>query len=121
MAKTKTRNPGPKAQVRASEPLQSEARQPREGSKQALVVQLLGRPQGATVRNLIDATGWLPHTVRAALTGLRKRGFAIERATREGGQSGYRIAAREPEPEPKTKRSSGRRRSAEKVDADLVA
>lgn len=120
MTKTKTRNPGATAHAQPSEPLRWEARHPREGSKQALVVQLLSRFEGATLPNLIEATAWLPHTMRAALTGLRKRGFAIERATLEGGQSAYRIAAPEPEPEPKAKRRSGRRRSAEKVEADVV-
>ena len=43
----------------------------------AEVVELLRRDRGATIDELIDATGWLPHTTRAALTGLRKRGFAL--------------------------------------------
>jgi hypothetical protein len=33
---------------------------------------------------MIAATGWLPHTTRAALTGLRKQGFAIDKAKVEG-------------------------------------
>src|SRR5208282_6685546 len=49
---------------------------PRGGTKLAEVVELLQRDRGATIDELIDATGWLPHTTRAALTGLRKRGFA---------------------------------------------
>jgi hypothetical protein len=52
---------------------------PREGSKLASVVDLLRREDGATVEQLADAMGWLPHTTRAALTGLRKRGFGIDR------------------------------------------
>ena len=52
---------------------------PREGSKLAAVVDLLRREDGATVEQLADAMGWLPHTTRAALTGLRKRGFGIDR------------------------------------------
>jgi hypothetical protein len=40
---------------------------------------------------LVKATGWLPHTTRAALTGLRKRGFLIERVRDEGKGSLYRI------------------------------
>ena len=35
--------------------------------------------QGATLDALVNATGWLPHTTRAVLTGLRKRGFEIDR------------------------------------------
>ena len=48
---------------------------PREGSKKAHVLSLLSRPQGATIDDLLRATGWLPHTTRAALTGLRKEGY----------------------------------------------
>ncbi|MEQ9015745.1 MAG: DUF3489 domain-containing protein [Marinovum algicola] len=51
----------------------------RSGTKQAVLVALLVREGGATLAELQAATGWLPHTVRAALTGLRKRGFAVER------------------------------------------
>jgi len=39
---------------------------------------LLVRDEGATLDQMIDATGWLPHTTRAALTGLRKAGYAID-------------------------------------------
>jgi Protein of unknown function (DUF3489) len=65
---------------------------PRGGTKLAEVVELLQRDRGATIDELIDATGWLPHTTRAALTGLRKRGFAlaIDRSGKERG-SIYRI------------------------------
>jgi Protein of unknown function (DUF3489) len=48
---------------------------PRAGSKQALVTEMLSANGGATLDALVKATGWLPHTTRAALTGLRKRGF----------------------------------------------
>jgi hypothetical protein len=56
---------------------------PREGSKLAAVVNLLRRDGGATVEELADTMGWLPHTTRAALTGLRKRGFGIDRRKRK--------------------------------------
>jgi hypothetical protein len=64
---------------------------PRAGSKQALVISMLSGKSGATLDDLIEATGWLPHTTRAALTGLRQKGFSIER-TREKDASVYRIA-----------------------------
>jgi hypothetical protein len=51
---------------------------PRAGSKLAQVIELLARNDGATIEELIAATGWLAHTTRAALTGLRKRGYAVE-------------------------------------------
>ena len=65
---------------------------PRGGTKIAQVIELLQRGVGATLAELIAATGWLPHTTRAALTGLRKRGYAvgIDRADKARG-SVYRI------------------------------
>jgi hypothetical protein len=67
---------------------------PRGGSKLAQVIELLQRDHGATIYELIAATGWLAHTTRAALTGLRKRGYvvAIDRSDNERG-SFYRIIA----------------------------
>jgi hypothetical protein len=50
---------------------------PRGGSKLARVLALLERDHGATIEELIAATGWLAHTTRATLTGLRKRGYAV--------------------------------------------
>ena len=64
---------------------------PRAGSKLARVFDLLQRRCGATIPTLIEATGWLPHTTRAALTGLRKRGYAIAHERIDGGDSVYRI------------------------------
>jgi hypothetical protein len=67
---------------------------PRNGTKVAEVIALLQRGDGATLAELVAATGWLPHTTRAALTGLRKRGYAIDR-THESRGSVYRIEWRE--------------------------
>ena len=52
------------------------------GGKIAAVLALLQRPDGATVAELIEATSWLPHTTRAALTGLKKKGHTVERFKR---------------------------------------
>lgn len=70
---------------------------PRTGTKLAQILELLQRDCGATLKELIAATGWLPHTTRAALTGLRKRRYAvtIERSDKERG-SAYRIRSEEP-------------------------
>src|SRR5205085_4977902 len=46
---------------------------PRPGSKQAKVVDLLRRPEGATVAEVMNATGWLPHTVRGMFSGALKK------------------------------------------------
>ena len=62
---------------------------PRGGTKLARVLELLQRDCGATLEELIAATDWLPHTTRAALTGLRKRGYAvtIDRSDKERGST----------------------------------
>jgi len=52
----------------------------RAGSKRALIITLLQRTEVATLDDLIAATGWLPHTTRAALSGLRKSGMVIDRS-----------------------------------------
>jgi hypothetical protein len=65
---------------------------PRDGSKLALVIEHLQRADGATIVDLSEATGWLPHTTRAALTGLRKRGYAVIREQGVAGDSVYRIS-----------------------------
>jgi hypothetical protein len=65
---------------------------PRDGSKLALVIELLRRADGATIVDLTQATGWLPHTTRAALTGLRKRGYAVIRERIGAEDSAYRIS-----------------------------
>lgn len=59
-------------------------------TKAALVLGMLGRPDGATLAELIDATGWLPHTTRAVLTGIRKKGRTLDKAKRDGATC-YRI------------------------------
>ena len=60
-------------------------------TKSASVIALLQRTQGATIAEMIEATGWLPHTTRAALTGIRKKGHIIEKSKR-GDMTCYRIA-----------------------------
>lgn len=65
---------------------------PTPGTKTAAVIALLERGGGATLAELIAATSWLAHTTRAALTGLRKKGHAIER-TKCGEETCYHIVA----------------------------
>ncbi len=65
---------------------------PREGSKLASVIALLRRSEGATILALTEATGWLPHTTRAAITGVRKRGYSVVRERSEEGGSVYRLS-----------------------------
>ena len=75
----------------------AETLMPRAGSKVARVIDLLQQRGGATIPTLIEATGWLPHTTRAALTGLRKRGYAIARERIDERDSVYRIGSPAPE------------------------
>ncbi len=60
------------------------------GSKIDKVTSLMRRKNGASLEEMVKATGWLPHTTHAALSGLRKKGHAITR-TKEDGLSRYRI------------------------------
>ena len=57
---------------------------PRAESKIETVLGLLRSGEGATLAAMVEATGWLPHTTRAALTGLRNKGHAIIKSTRAG-------------------------------------
>ena len=64
---------------------------PARATKQALIIGLLQRQEGATLADLVAATGWLPHTTRAALTRLRQGGHVLDKTTGESGAV-YRIA-----------------------------
>jgi len=61
-------------------------------SKSTQVLTLLGRKQGASLEELVSATGWLPHSTRAALTGLRKKGHVIV-LDKSGERHCYRLGA----------------------------
>jgi hypothetical protein len=79
---------------------------PREGSKLALVIGILQTPGGATIDAIVTATGWLPHTTRAALTGLRKRGYQIEKEPGKDGKTAYRIVGGNAASSRKTRRAA---------------
>ncbi|WP_156680846.1 DUF3489 domain-containing protein [Sphingomonas profundi] len=64
---------------------------PSARTKQALVLDMLRAEGGTNLAEMVAATGWLPHTTRAALTGLRKKGHAIVTRKGEGGTR-YHIA-----------------------------
>jgi hypothetical protein len=83
---------GVPADERADTVAQHAAATPARTTKAATVLALLGRDQGATLADLIKATGWLPHTTRAALTGLRKKGHTLDKSKREGTTC-YRLVA----------------------------
>jgi hypothetical protein len=53
---------------------------PRTGTKQALMIEMLKRPEGATVEQIAEATGWQKHTIRGAISGALKKklGLTVE-------------------------------------------
>ena len=60
-------------------------------SKKTQLIKLLGRSRGAAMSDLESALGWQSHSVRAAISGLRKSGHVIERTATKTG-SRYRLA-----------------------------
>ena len=89
----------------AAESAPAEKPTPRDGTKQALMIDLLKRPEGATVEQIAAATGWQNHTIRGAISGALKKklGLTVEATrTREvgpnkngakGSSTVYRIVA----------------------------
>ncbi len=67
----------------------------RKVSKSTAIQRLLNRKSGATLASLQKATGWQPHSVRAALSTLRKAGYTIDKlpTKTDGGAVVYRITA----------------------------
>ncbi|MFO1240584.1 MAG: DUF3489 domain-containing protein [Sphingomonadaceae bacterium] len=70
------------------------ARQPTAPThtKRDTVLALLARPHGASLDEMVAATGWLPHTTRAMLTGLKKKGHVLASEKIDGVRR-YRVAA----------------------------
>jgi len=67
----------------------------RQGSKKAIVLELLHRPEGATLKEIMAATQWLPHSVRGFVSGgltNKKMGLKIESFKSERGERAYRLA-----------------------------
>ena len=60
--------------------------------KSETVKKLLSRKTGATADELGAATSWQPHSVRAYVSGLRKKGSTIVREERRDGSKAYRLA-----------------------------
>ncbi len=66
---------------------------PRKGTKQAMLIEMLQRPEGATMEQIVAATVWQPHTVRGAMSGaLRKKlRLVVTSSNEEGRGRVYRI------------------------------
>ncbi len=65
----------------------------RSGTKQALIIELLGRKNGATIAEIVDASGWQPYSVRGAISGTLKKklGLTVESAVVDSRGRVYRI------------------------------
>ncbi len=79
----------PRKMARAPEAVPPALTEPRV-NKSDLVVTLLKRDGGTTLDEMVAATGWLPHTTRAALTGLKKKGHQVV-SDKADGVRRYRI------------------------------
>lgn len=71
------------------------AKRGRDNSKQALVIEMLKRPQGATVAQISETTGWQHHTIRGTFAGAfkKKLGLTITSVKPQGGERIYHLAA----------------------------
>ena len=65
----------------------------RENTKQAQIIAMLQRPEGATISQIVEATGWQPHTVRGTFAGAfkKKLGLTLSSSKDDHGQRVYRI------------------------------
>jgi hypothetical protein len=68
--------------------------EPAKESKLAIVIKLLSRPEGATIDDMVTATSWQKHTVRACISHAlaKKRGYQIVSDKPQGGKRIYKIA-----------------------------
>ena len=87
----KSRKPAAAAATSAA-PVASPSIVPARQTKKGSILALLQRPNGAAIGELIEVTGWQVHSVRAALTGLRKEGTELVRDKNAAGVTLYRIA-----------------------------
>jgi len=71
------------------------ARTPREGTKQATLIAMLRAPEGATIEEIMAATGWQSHTVRGAMAGALKKKLGLEVASEKVENRGrvYKLPA----------------------------
>ena len=68
----------------------------RDGSKKAIVLDMLRRADGATLKDIMDATDWQAHSVRGFISGSlgKKMGLTVESFKRADGERAYRTAAK---------------------------
>lgn len=63
-------------------------------TKQQIMIDMLSRPEGATIEELIEATGWLSHTCRGAMSGALKKKLGLTITSEKEDQRGrvYRLS-----------------------------
>lgn len=76
----------------SAEPIKAAPRT-RENTKQAQIIAMLQRPEGATISQIVEATGWQSHTVRGTFAGAfkKKLGLTLSSSKDGHGQRVYRI------------------------------
>ena len=83
---------GAKADKKAAKPDRKEASTPRAESKGAKILELIGRPKGATLAEIQKGTDWQAHSVRGFLsTAAKKHGLKIESTKTDAGERVYQI------------------------------
>ncbi|GAB5506419.1 MAG: hypothetical protein Rhirs2KO_15820 [Rhizobiaceae bacterium] len=90
-AKPTTAKPSDRIKASRKRPTAVQAAKSTAKSKKDQLIGLLSKPSGARVSVLVERLGWQPHTVRAALSGLRKQGFEI--ATSKSAKTGETVYA----------------------------
>ncbi|PJN96640.1 hypothetical protein CNY89_01340 [Amaricoccus sp. HAR-UPW-R2A-40] len=85
---------GPAPETPSQQDVAPKARTPREGTKQATLIAMLRAPDGATIEEIMAATGWQSHTVRGAMAGALKKKLGLEVTSEKVEDRGrvYRIA-----------------------------
>jgi hypothetical protein len=65
----------------------------RQGGKTAQILELLKRPQGATLQELMAKTEWQPHSIRGFISGTlgKKMGLTVDSAKSEKGERFYSL------------------------------
>lgn len=83
------------AEATLAEDAAPKTRTPRAGTKQATLIAMLRAPDGATIAEIMEATGWQSHTVRGAMSGALKKKLGLEVTSEKVEDRGrvYRLPA----------------------------
>jgi hypothetical protein len=83
----------PPSEAPSPQPATAKDRKPREGTKQQQMIDLMRRPKGATLVEIVEATGWQQHTIRGAMAGALKKKLGLTISSEKDDTRGrvYRI------------------------------